>query len=126
MFKHIQHVLDQIQHVLDQIKTKMYNNSLKLHANKFADKELIVQYFMFYTKVEYYYRTVFIAEFVHKLEICYVLYGVHGDVLQYNTVQCTQYNLVFMYSMFCSVEEGYSEESREVGELTPAWCPRRD
>ena len=58
MFNHIQHVLDQIkhvfdhyQHVLNEIKTKMYNNFLQLHVNKFANKELIVQYFMFYSNV---------------------------------------------------------------------------
>ena len=54
MFNHIQHVIDQIkhvfdhyQHVLNEINTKMYNNFLQLHVNKFANKELIVQYFMF-------------------------------------------------------------------------------
>jgi len=88
MFNHIQHVLDQIknvfdhyQHVLNKIKTKMYNNFLQLHVDKFANKKLIVQYFMFYSKVV----NIIKEHSVHKLEICYVLYGVHGDFLQYNT-----------------------------------------
>ena len=85
VFDHYQHVFDHYQHVLNEIKTKMYNNFLQLHVNKFANKELIVQYLMFYSKVVNIIIEVFIAHSVHKLEICYVLYGLHGDFLQYNT-----------------------------------------